>query len=207
MVKKRTCTIFLYMEGGGNTRELHTSLRQGMISLLEKIGLKGVMPRVFPCGSRNDAYSDFKQAVKEGRDAVLLVDSESAVCDAHEKLPWAHLKQQDGWEKPDRTTDDQCHLMVQCMESWFLADVEAVATYYNQGFNRKHFPVQGQNVETIDKADVYSRIENAIRACSKNTYSKGRHSFEILGRIDPEKIKAASKWAERFFETLSKNCQ
>ena len=202
---KSKLSMIVYMEGGGDTKSLHTELRQGMRLLLEKAGLKGMMPGVFACGTRGNAYRDFKNASRDCH-AFLLVDSESAVEGKHQGKPWEHLKKRDGWDKPEGTTDDQCHLMVQCMESWFLADGDAVAHYFGQGFNGKHFPPQGQNVEAIDKPDVYSKIEHAIRACSKHTYSKGRHSFAILGQIDPGKVKAASPWAERFFDTLQEHC-
>jgi hypothetical protein len=207
MVKKRPCTIYLYMEGGGDKSELHTRFRQGMISILEKCGLKGMMPKVFSCGSRNDAYRDFKQAIKEEKNAVLLVDSESAVCDEFENLPWHHLKTRDKWDKPENAANDQCHLMVQCMESWFLADVETLKEYYGQGFNENHFPRLGQDVESIDKDQVANKLKNATRNCrKKGEYHKGNHSFDILGKINPQKVKAASKWAARFFDTLKEKC-
>ena len=199
--------IVVYMEGGGNTKLLHTELRKGMKSLLEKCGLKGVMPKVFSCGSRNDAFRDFKTASRNGKSAFLLVDSECAVAKTHQDKPWHHLKARDNWDKPADTTDDQCHLMVQCMESWFLADVETLNEYYGQDFNEKYFPKSGQDVEPIDKDQVADKLKNATRNCrKKGKYNKGDHSFEILGKIDPEKVKNASEWAKRFFDTLKKNC-
>ena len=202
MVKKRTCTIYLYMEGGGNTKKLHTELRKGMRLFLEKAGFQGMMPKVFACGTRNDAYRDFKNASCHGH-AILLVDSEEAVAPEHQGQPWQHLKKRDDWDKPEGTTDEQCHLMVQCMESWFLADMDAVANYFEQEFVMKHFPLQGQNIEVIDKDQVYKKLENATRTCKKGQYNKGKHSFAILGLVDPDKVKLASFWAKRFFDTLN----
>ena len=43
-------------------------------------------------------------------------------------------------------------------------------------------------------------------AKKKGEYHKGNHSFDILGKIDPQKVKAASKWAARFFDTIKVKC-
>jgi len=203
MVKKRTCTIFLYVEGGGNTNKLHTELRKGMRLFLEKAGFQGVMPKVFACGTRNDAYRDFKNASCNGH-AFLLVDSEDAVAPEYQGKPWRHLKQRDDWDQPVGATDDQCHLMVQCMESWFLADEEAVAQYFGKGFKRC-FPQQGQNIEVIDKKRVYQYLKDATKDCKAKRYDKGDHSFKILGLIDPEKVKQTNSWAKRFFDALKEH--
>jgi len=203
---KRSRIIYVYMEGGGDSQNLHTELRQGMRAFLEKAGLKGMLPKVFACGRRDDAYRDFKQAIKANKNdeiPFLLVDSECAVAKEHENKPWDHLKQRDHWDKPDDATDEQCHLMVQCMESWFLADPEALEKFYDQGFNKNHIPAQGQNVEKIEKEQVYKTLEMATRNCkTKGEYGKGKHSFKLLGLIDPEKVKTASDWAKRFFDKL-----
>jgi len=205
MVKKGVWTIVIYMEGGGDTNDLHTELRKGMRLFLQKAGFQGMMPKVFACGTRNDAYRDFKNASCSGH-AFLLVDSEEAVAKKHQDKPWQHLKERDGWEKPEGTENDQCHLMVQCMESWFLTDEDAVANYFGQGFKRC-FPQQGQNIEAIAKTRVGQYLKDATKDCkTKRPYDKGDHSFKILGLIDPNKVKQAGFWTKRFFGTLEKHC-
>ena len=52
----------IYVEGGGDTTRLHSELRQGFKTLFENAGFCGRLPKVFACGSRNDAFSDFKTA-------------------------------------------------------------------------------------------------------------------------------------------------
>ena len=92
--------------------------------------------------------------------------------------------------------------MVQCMEAWFLADREVVADYYGEGFNRNALPGQ-QDIEQIAKADVARALENATRNTrTKGQYHKTRHGFELLARIDPAKVRRASKHADRLCETL-----
>ena len=131
---------------------------------------------------------------------MLLLDAERAV---GETGPWQHLKDRDGWDRPDGATDDQCHLMVQAMESWFLADRTALEKYYGQDFQETALPSNPQ-IEQVSKNDVLGGFRQATRGTTKGRYDKGRHSFEILAKIDPEKVTDASRHARRFVETLQK---
>jgi len=197
--------IKIYVEGGGDTHELRRQFRSGMSEFLKKLKLD-IMPAIVACGGREQTFDRFSTAIKQGKNAFLLVDSEEAVAREYQGKPWQHLKKRDNWDQPVGTTDEQCHLMVQCMESWFLADKDAVANYFGQGFNEKHFPPQGQNVEVIAKDQVDEKLANATRTCQKGPYNKGKHSFAILGLIDPDQVKLASPWAKRFFDMLNHDC-
>ena len=97
-------------------------MSQWIQGFFEKAGLKGRMPHVIACGSRQRAYDQFCAAINEaetGSFIVLLVDSESAV-----------------------------------------------------------------------KA--------------KGAYRKGRHSFDLLGGLDPSKVMEASPHARRFIDALKR---
>jgi hypothetical protein len=131
------------------------------------------------------------------------VDSEGVV--AAGDGVWVHLKKRDGWSRPEGANDDHAHLMVQAMEAWFHADKTALSIYYNQGF-REGALRRNPHVEEIAKTDLFARLEAATRDCQTGQYSKGRHSFEILARIDPAKVRAASPHAERFLSTLERLC-
>ena len=133
---------------------------------------------------------------------VLLVDSENPVADG--SGPWLHLRARDGWEKPDEATDENAHLMVQCMEAWFLADKDNLAAYFGHGFNRNALPGR-QEIEDVAKGDVLGGLKNATRQCKKGEYGKGRHSFDILEQTDPANVMAASPHARRLVETLRQN--
>ena len=54
--------------------------------------------------------------------------------------------------------DEQCHLMVQVMDvEWFLADRDALESYYGQGFlEAVRFLKLNPNVEQVSKQDVIS---------------------------------------------------
>jgi len=209
--------VRLYVEGGGDTAALRTACRNGFKDFLKKAGLTGKMPRVVACGSRMDAYKSFCTAVRNGESAMLLVDSEAPVVigaqpgdvfsqeDRDQWLPWQHLlqRQGDGWEKPDGSNDLQCHLMVQCMEAWLLADRETLKKFFGQGFKENSLPPTTKALELIGKQQIYDILASATRECkTKGIYGKGEHSFKLLTLVDPDKVVNASPWAKRFVETL-----
>ena len=161
------------------------------------------MPRIVACGTRRDAYDNFKTHSKSSDNLLpmLLVDAEGPVAAAE---PWRHLEDQDGWKRPANATNEQCHLMVQAMESWFLADKEALGEFYGQGFQEGALPANPQ-IEDISKEDVLSTLNQATRQTTKGPYNKSRHSFDILAKLDPAKVQEASPHAKRFIETLMKS--
>ena len=200
--------IKLYVEGGGDHNDaLRTACREGFSKLLDKASLGGRMPRIVACGSRTEAFKKFCIAVRNaGADEFmcLLVDSEDPVED--NASPWAFLRarQADQWTRPSAATDENAHLMVQCMEAWFLADLDAVERFFGQGFRRNAVPNRA-DVEKIPKRDLFTALDGATGACTAR-YRKGRLSFELLARLDPEKV-AASPYARRLIETLRRKAQ
>jgi len=199
----------LYVEGGGDGKPLRTECREAFSKFLEKAGLHGAMPRIVACGSRNDAYSRFCTAVGQGQQAFLLVDSEGPVDAVLAKgppegwRPWEHLRRHDNWTKPVSSSELNCHLMVQVMESWFLADKEALAAFFGQGFQEGALPSQSM-VEAVAKEEVLRGLGQASRSCkTQKPYAKGPHSFKILASIRPKKISNASPWAKRFVDALT----
>lgn len=196
--------VRVFVEGGGDSPAQHAQFRKNFHALLAKAGLSGKKPKVAVCGGRSFAYKDFKN-YRNGY-GILLVDSESPISpitEEHPAQPWEHLHQREGdkWSKPAHTSDEQCHLMVQCMEAWFIADKETLGKYFGPDFKESKLP-QHTNIPAISKANLLSGLENATKTCRKGCYSKGNHSFELLGLIDPVKIKEKCTWARRFFETL-----
>ena len=195
-------SLKLIVEGGGDrkSKSLNRECRQAFASFLEKAGLAGKLPSIEAAGGREQAYDAFKTAhARNSRTAVLLVDAEAPVTIPD---PWTHLKTRDGWTRPAAATNDQCHLMVQVMESWFLADREALASFYQQRFRPHALPGTPRRVEQISKKDVEDGLERATRATTRGRYHKGQHSFEILASLDPAKVTAASPHARRFVQTL-----
>jgi hypothetical protein len=189
-------TLTIYVEGGSAT--LSRKCRLGFQTFFEKAGQKGNMPHFVSAGSRERAFDMYRTALKFGDRAMLLVDSEAPVTHTS---PWTHLRNRpgDGWEKPGTAPDNDCHLMVQCMEHWFLADRETLKAFYGQGYRESALPSAGTSLESIPKDTLSKSLYEATRnSRTKRAYSKGGHSFDLLARIDPAKVTAASPWADRF---------
>ena len=192
-------SVKLYVEGGGDSKSLRSECRKGFSKFIERAGLKGRMPRVVACGSRGNAYDSFRTAHAQGDTfAMLLVDSEGSV---NADTAWQHVNQRDDWSRPPGATDDQCHLMVQVMESWFLADKEALEAYYGQGFQRSALPGDN-NIEAVLKQNVLSGLQKSTVGTGKRSYHKARDSFKILAVIDPDKVTSASPHAARLIDAL-----
>lgn len=90
--------------------------------------------------------------------------------------------------------------MVELMEAWFLADPDALETYYRNGFKRNSLR-QNPLVEEIPKADVMSSLLRATRGTQKDAYHKTKHAPNILGLIDPKKVRSRAPNCERLFAT------
>lgn len=182
-------SITLYVEGGGDSKALRTECRRGFRKFFEKAGLGGRMPRISACGGRQNAYERFKMRLAAGdRIPMLLVDAEGPFTAASS---WHHLRDQDRWDRPNGVGDDHCHLMVQIMESWFLADKSALNSFYGQRFQAGALP-GNRKVEHIGKTDVLGRLDQATRKTEKGSYleNKESHSFKILATINPTEVES-----------------
>lgn len=194
-------TVRLYVEGGfeGSTK---TDCRKAFRLFFEKAIEPGSF-RVIASGDRAATFKDFCTALQQHSEdcVLLLVDSEEEV----QERPWEHLRLRvgDGWARPKGATDDQVHLMVQVMESWFLADKTALSTYYGQGFLANSLP-KPKNVETIPKATVFASLKHATKSTQKGEYHKTRHGFDLLELIDPVLVREASLHADKLFLILKR---
>jgi hypothetical protein len=196
--------ICVYVEGGDN-KETRAALRRAFQHFLEEVRIRASRKRgslrVVPCGARQSAYDDFKQALHANPNAfnVLPVDAEGPVT---VRSPWDHLRnrQADQWKNPG-VDDGHCHLMVQMMEAWLVADPEKLAEYYGKGFHEKSLP-DNPNVEQIDKKTLERSLALATRQTSKKRYHKTRHAPDLLERIRPEVVRPKASFCDRLFKTL-----
>jgi Domain of unknown function (DUF4276) len=183
-------TVELYVEGGGDTRFQQSALRKAFQALLSKAC--GHFVNVTCCGGRAQAFRLFCGGLKQhGNDALLLVDAEGPVLG---DACWAHVASREGdrWQRPLIAKDDQLHLMVELMESWFLADRTELAQYFGQKFAAGKLPGMANKVEAVAKVDVETGLKRATHPSSRGQYDKGRHSAELLGRIDPNNLKQSA---------------
>ena len=79
--------------------------------------------------------------------------------------------------------------MVQVMETWFLADREALRSYFGPLFVENALR-KWPKLEDLSRETVLDALDRATAQCP-NPYSKGKTSFGLLARIDPTLVEAA----------------
>lgn len=193
-------TAKLYIEGGGEDKFLRISFREGWKEFFEKAGV-GNKTDIVRGGGREQTYKLFSAAVSNfvpGTIPFLLVDSEGPVTPG--LSTWRHLNDCDRWRRPKGAGDDQAFLMVQVMETWFLADRMALRKYFGNKLNDKALKAW-PNLEEVSKQRIFKALKTATSLCSKR-YSKGEISFELLSKIDPARVEAACPHAKALLERL-----
>jgi hypothetical protein len=212
-------TIAIHLEGGGDTSGTLAPFRQGMSAFLKPVAdearKRKILWRLIPCGGRKAAYDSFCDALKNEPDAfqVLLVDAETAVA----TTPWKHLKarQSDQWNQPANTTDDNCHLMIVTMETWFLADPDAVRGFFkhSKGFDKETIPDTpplpaapklATVLQAMSKEKVNAILAKATRDTKDEQYKKIKHGAKLLEKIDSNKVRQQCPACDRLFKTLAK---
>ena len=175
----------IYAEGGGPPGTLtNIRCREGFTKLLQNCGLDSDKFDVIACGGRGEAWNDFQDA---HADAVgeyyvsLLIDSEIPI--ANIDATWQHLEDRDGWQKPSDAHDDQVMFMTTCMETWIVSDRETLLEHFGEDLTVSELPAL-DNLEVRRRGYLNDRLESATQDCPE-PYSKGRNSFEVLGKLNP----------------------
>ena len=193
--------IWVYVEGGGG-KDSKDQLRQAFSRFLTgpRVAAREqeVRWRIVLCGSRDDTYRAFQRRVQAPGDrrspVFLLVDADRPVNgSAREHLSAGETRS---------ATEAQCHLMVEVMEAWFLADPTALADYYGRDFAAAQLPKR-TNVEEIPKKQVYESLERATRNTRKGKYDKGGHAPQILKTLDATRVRARAPHCDRLFVALA----
>jgi len=140
--------------------------------------------------------SDYRKALRSHPHAwnILLKDSEEqmpknpvALCERH---------------GIDPTLVADVFWMVELMESWFLADPNALAEYYGRDFSATALR-KTQDVERIAKAEVLKRLKRA----TKNKYHKVQHAPHLLARLDPHRVQKHARYCRKLFDTVRTRLQ
>ncbi|MGH9800245.1 MAG: DUF4276 family protein [Blastocatellia bacterium] len=183
--------VRLYIEGGGNS-ESRNRLRKSFRVFLENgnrlFNDKSASLRIIFCGSKTAAYENFRDGLVDYPQALnfLLVDS-----DGPKELSqncWQYL----GWNSFG-ADEWQCHLMVQEIEAWFLADIEALRAIFRKKLNVKMTP----NVEQL------SNPKELLKKYTQDNYNVIVHAASLLETIDVAKVRQAAPHCERLFKTLT----
>lgn len=197
--------IKIYIEGGGEGKDLDSRFREAWSKFFQAAGLKGRMPRPVRGKGRKHTHDLFCTAFKNRKAEelpLLLLDSEDAVSEGD--TTWQHLKKRDQMDRPKDATEDHAYLMVQVMETWLLADPEALRTYFGSKFKADKIPAW-PDLEAQSKQSIFDALDKATAECSEKQYAKGKVSFEVLASISPEKVKEKCPHAKRLLEFLAKN--
>jgi hypothetical protein len=196
-------TIKIYIEGGGEGKDLDIRFREAWTKFFKSAGLAGHMPRPVRGKGRMNTFDLFPTAIKKSQPnelPLLLLDSEDGISTG--KTVWQHLKDRDGFAMPNGATEKHAYLMVQVMETWLLADPESLQAYFGSKFKADKIPAW-QELETQTKPNIYEVLEKATAACDK-AYAKGKVSFEILGKLNPQKVIEKCPNAKRLLDFLAK---
>ena len=119
------------------------------------------MPSFIACGTRNQAFKDFTNALKRNPEAIniLLVDSEDSVKnlspDPNSDMAWIHLKIRDDWNRPDGTEAYQALIMATSMETWIATDRAALKAFFGKDFQENALP-------TLPPSTRYSSRPNRL---------------------------------------------
>jgi hypothetical protein len=172
------------LEGGGDSEYLKRRCREGFHKLLKRCGYAGRLPRLVARGGRSAAFNAFKIALagaKKGDHVFLWIDSEDPMTDI--EATWQHLQARDGWKRPRGAKDEQVLLMTTCMETMIAADRATLAEHYGSDLQISALPPL-HKLEERSRDAIQDALALATRKCS-NAYTKGKRSFEVLGKLDP----------------------
>jgi hypothetical protein len=196
--------VKLYVEGAGQSDLERSQCRQAFSTFFESAGLTGRRPRTVACGGRAAAFDAFKAALCGNRASelpLLLGDSEGPVQPVHTN--WEHLKARDNWDRPTGASDDQVFLMVQIMETWFLADRDLLQRYFGAAL-REHHLRTWPDLEALPKCDVLSALDRATAGCGQRRYAKGSTSFKLLEKLNPQLVRNSCPHARALIERLER---
>ncbi len=204
--------VKIYVEGGGDSKELHSRCRRGFRKLIERAGFVRRMPAVVACGGRGNAFDLFRTAATSGDPALypmLLLDSEDPLTESADErtsaVAWYHLESRDGWMRTDDMEDDQAQLMVTCMGTWIMADRTALRTTFGAAL-RMNALLPEMNLETRPRREVQQALETATKDCGRDkAYRKGRKSFQVLEQLDPITLRRHLPYFQRFVDALNRH--
>ena len=182
-------SAYIYIEGGATgagSRDLNLRCQQAFHKLLGSMGFKGRFPRLWACGGRGAVFDEFvnHHSSNTADYVAMWIDSEEPM--ENPDAAWEHLRTVTTvpkWAKPQGAQDDQVLFMTTCMETWIVADRDALRKHYGRQLQESALPPL-VSLEERGRHDVQGKLGHATRHCA-NAYEKGKRSFEILGKLTP----------------------
>jgi Domain of unknown function (DUF4276) len=206
--------IHIYVEGGipkgrstnKRTRYHDIQMRQGFNDFFfqavkkQNVPLSNTPFKIILCGSNAETMKEFTDSLKNPSSSfnILLVDAEKEVEDED---VIKHLKSLNSGFKVGNFSERQCHLMVQCMEAWFIADHEGLKKCFAKDFKPSRELSKLGNVENLSKDKVFELLQKATNG-KYNSDTKLQFSGVILKGLDGTKVAEKSKFCEKLLQVL-----
>jgi len=91
------------------------------------------------------------------------------------------------------------------METWIVADRDTLRQHYGSSLQESALPSL-ISLEQSNRQDIQEGLKHATRNCS-NAYQKGKRSFEILGKLEPETMESHLPAFQRAKRILNEKLQ
>jgi hypothetical protein len=151
--------VVLVCEKHNGCTEIRRLKQEDLKDWLEKYRLGELwIPKLVSCGGRDSAFKDFQtaHANKSNSDYVaMLIDSEDILTDLNET--WNHLKIRDSWDKPPGSENNQVLFMTTCMETWIVADRDALTNHYGSKLQESALPPLVK-LESRSRQEIQERL-------------------------------------------------
>jgi hypothetical protein len=185
----RRIEVRIVVEGGGKDGPFREGFKQFFSKFVPKeIEARTVEVSVIRGLNGEEACKKFAQQRKLFPDALilLLVDSEAPV--PPNLGVWPFLIQRGGFDKPSWADESHAYLMVQCVETSIMADIEALRSKY--GFKLKEGQVLKGDLENRDKTEV----QRSLRAATGQLYEHS-DAPNLIALVGPESMMKLSHGA------------
>ena len=127
---------------------------------------------------------------------VLLVDSEGPV----KTSVLNHLRTQDHWRMVGIEAV-AVHLMIRCMETWIVADPDALSGYYGRSLRQNALP-RSANLESVSPKEIATALQRATRGTQKGEYHKIRHAPDLLKQVSVQRVRGRCAACRRLIQVL-----
>lgn len=197
--------VRLYVEGGpvgvnsDALRAFRTAFKRHLVRLDSRLKDMEVVARGSVHTTIKSYAEGFRQFSPESQ-VALLVDSDGPVT-----APSCaeHLKPKLDAAGVPKNARALVFLMVQCMESWFIADLAALKQCFGGKLRDQVIP-RHTDVEAVSVKDVLSALNESVKQTPTAKYHKVQHGTRILESLNPVQVAARSKHAGELHDFLRK---
>jgi hypothetical protein len=201
--------IHIFVEGGakGQDRAASAELRRAFSTFLTRlcpeIRARNIKLNTVIGGSTEQTCKIFTQENENSPEKffILLVDSDVAVNETEKSKTFLQNNPKLAKCDLNAAEENQCHLMVQVMETWFLADIEALRNHFGKDFKETKLR-KNKKIEEIAKDDVINSLKEATKDRKIGAYRKIKDGAKLLESIDPQKVINAAPHCKELFKDI-----